>query len=247
MIDFSKVAAVIRSYNNAAVVKQVKALRSFLSYILVVTDAKKDRGATKAWLEELNDPCVELIEIAEGYTWANALNRALDHIQLFNARFTLGFRNPLEYVFNVSVEARFEKHHLGLMLAQFHNQKNIGVVGTSFLGQCEGNRVDLGLSYRHPRNTGMLIRLLALDNRMVRDFDGFCDDIGGMEDIDFVCRMEVFSELRATMLDLKVPLIVGKHYNQADKERREREAMKKIFDRYKLLSKRITEVAEKFS
>jgi len=248
MTSVNRVVAVIRSYNNAAVVKQVKALRSFLPRIIVVTDAAKDRGATKAWLEELNDPCVDLIEIQEGYTWSNALNRALNRIELINAKEkNEGYANPgCDYVFNVSVEARFEMRHLGAMLDRLDDQ-TVGVVGTTFSGQCEGNKVDLGLSYRHPRNTGMLVRLSVFGNRMVRDFDGFCDDIGGMEDIDFVCRMEVFTQMKSAMLDLKVPLIVGKHYNQVDKELRERKAMGEIFFRYKTWSDRLHKVVKKFS
>ncbi|MBI4085349.1 MAG: glycosyltransferase [Candidatus Liptonbacteria bacterium] len=244
MNPLNAVVAVIRSYNNPAVVKQVNSLRSFLSRIVVVTDFQRDRGATKAWLDEVNDPCVNLIEMSEGYSWANALNRAIDYMQLFNAQRTSA--GQFDYIFNVSVEARFEQEHVKQMIEKF-DDSSIGVVGTTFRGTCEGNEVSLGLSYRHPRNTGMLVRLSAFSHRMTRDFDGFCDDVGGMEDIDFICRMEVFTEYKADVLDLRVPLIVGRHYNQTDKESRERAAMEKIFARYRTWQERISKVVEKFS
>lgn len=228
--------AVIRSYNNAAVVKQIKALRAFLPSVIVVTNGEQDKGATRAWLEELNDPNVHLLEMMSGYTWSNALNRALHHIDLMNAEHG---ERPFEFVFNVSVEARFRKEHLEAMLAEFADPK-VGVVGTSFRGVQEGNMISLGRSYRHPRNTGMVVRLSVFDHRMVRDFDPYCDDIGGMEDIDFVYRLKAFAKLETKMLDLGVDLIVGKHYNQTQKEARERDAMDKIFHRYRTWADELT-------
>ncbi|MFZ2299565.1 MAG: hypothetical protein WAW00_00310 [Candidatus Moraniibacteriota bacterium] len=212
--------------------KQIRALRAFLPCVLVVADGVQDKGATRAWLAELNDPCVHLIEMMSGYTWSNALNRALHHISLMNAERVRAGTSPFEMMFNVSVEARFRKEHLEAMLAEFADEK-VGVVGTSFRGVQEGNTISLGRSYRHPRNTGMIIRLSVFWHRMVRDFDAFCDDIGGMEDIDFVYRLKVFAGLETRMLDLGVDLIVGKHYNQSQKEARERDAMDKIFHRYR--------------
>lgn len=231
----NKTVAVVRSFNNAAVVKQIRALRSLLPCIIVVTDAPRDKGATRAWLTELNDPCVHLIEMESGYTWSNALNRALHHIVHLNT----SREQPFEFVFNVSVEAQFKKEDVATMLAEFADEQ-VGTVGTSFQGVQEGNLISLGRSYRHPRNTGMLIRLSAFSQPMLQlGFDPFCDGIGGMEDVDFIYRMCVFSELKSVMLDRQVRLIVGKHYNQADKEVRERQAMEKIFARYQRWSERL--------
>lgn len=230
-MSLNTTVVVLRSYNNGAVLKQVKALRAFLPCIIVVTDGEQDKGATRAWLNELSDPNVHLIEMMSGYTWSNALNRALNHINLLNEERSQRF----EFVFNVSVEARFTKTHLEAMVAEFTDTK-VGIVGTSFRGMQEGNVIGLGRSYRHPRNTGMIIRLSVFGHRMVRDFDSFCDDIGGMEDIDFVYRLKVFAGYETRMLDLAVNLIVGKHYNQAQKEMREREAMDLIFRRYRTWS-----------
>lgn len=231
----NKTVVVIRSFNNAAVVKQIKALRSFLSCIIVVTDAQRDKGATRAWLADLNDPCVHLIEMESGYTWSNALNRALHHVAHLNA----SREQPFEFVFNVSVEALFGQEDVAMMLVKFADEQ-VGTVGTNFQGVQEGNLISLGRSYRHPRNTGMIVRLSAFSQPMLQlGFDPFCDDIGGMEDVDFIYRMCVFSELKSVMLDLHVRLIVGKHYNQADKEVRERQAMEKIFVRYQRWSERL--------
>ncbi|HUX35984.1 MAG TPA: hypothetical protein VMV71_03040 [Candidatus Paceibacterota bacterium] len=242
--SLNEVVAVIRSYKNPGVLKQVKALRSFIPLIIVVINEQEDCGATKAWLAELNDPCVYLIEIKKGYTWTKALNESLQQIQFMNA--LPGMDGQYKYVFNVSVEARFERHHIESMLKQFTDEK-VGAVGASFSGRCEGNKVNLGLSYWHLRNTGMLVRLFVFRQEMLSyGFSGFCDGIGGMEDIDFVCRMEVFTEMKSVMLDLKVPLIVGKHYNQPEKERREREAMDEIFNRYEAWADRLHGVVKKF-
>lgn len=231
----NQTVAVIRSYNNAAVVKQIKALRSFLSCIIVVTNAPQDKGATRAWLDELNDPCVHLIEMESGYTWSNALNRALHHIAHLNAERAVPFR----FVFNVSVDALFKKEDLEAMCVEFADSQ-VGVVGTSFRGVQEGNTISLGRSYRHPRNTGMLVRLSVFEAPMLQfGFDPFCDDIGGMEDIDFIYRMHVFSEMKTVMLDRQVRLIVGRHYHQPEKELREREAMDKIFARYQQWSQQL--------
>lgn len=228
MSTLNNTVAVIRCYSNGGIVKQVKALRSFMSRVVVVTNGLADKGATRAWLEELNDPCVDLIEMNEGYTWSNALNRALHHIRMLNAQKDAG----IEFVFNVSVEALFRKEHVEQMLAEFADD-NVGVVGTSFEGYQEGNVISLGRSYRHPRNTGMIVRLDVFGQPMLGlGFDPFCDDIGGMEDIDFIYRMIVFSGKLTKMLDLRVRLIVGKHHNQNQKEERERDAMEKIFNRY---------------
>lgn len=238
----NQTVTIIRSYNNAAVMKQVKALRSFLPYIIVVTDGVQDKGATRAWLQELNDPCIHIIEMMSGYTWSNALNRGLQHIKYLNVDRT----HPFQFILNVSVEAQFKEADIKEMLSEFSDVQ-VGVVGTSFRGFQEGNEISLGRSYRHPRNTGMIIRLEMFSQPMMQmGFDSFCDDTGGMEDIDFIYRMKIFSEMQTVMLDRQVRLIVGRHYNQKQKEAREREAMEKIFARYQKWSHRLTDMISKW-
>jgi hypothetical protein len=196
---------------------------------LVVVNERQDRGATKAWLEEanlLNNLQVELLPMSEGYTWSNALNRALGQIDTINAQRVSRAVNPLEYVFAVSVEANFVHETAQAMVSAF--EENVGIVGTSFRGLLHGNEVSLGESYRHPRNTGMMIRTSVFTNRFVRDFDNVCDKLGGMEDIDLLTRMLAFTDFRYRMLDLRVPLVVGVNHNQTQKEEREQAAMREI-------------------
>lgn len=225
MEDFSCIAAVIRSYNNKHIVGQVKAyLKMGLGRVIVVVNAAQDKGATPAWLRQIRDDRLQVIELHEGYSWSSGLNAGLMALELSNYS-----RKAIEFVFNVSVEAKFETSDIQEMLEQFE-QETVGVVGTSFDGRLDGNSVDLGRSYRHPRNTGMMIRLGSLPS-FRGFFDPWCDQVGGMEDIDFVFRMTLAGAFSYKMLDLQVRLILGKHYDQETKEVRERKAMDKIISR----------------
>lgn len=228
--------AVIRSYNNKHVVKQVRKLyASQVGKIIVVTDAQQDMGATRGHLDAfIKADRVQLIEMYNGYTWANALNIALMAVKMANVRRRAAGKTPFRFVLNVSVEAQFTKAHLEQMLDAATDDESVGVVGTSFEGRQDGNAVSLGRSYRHPRNTGMLIRIEAF-GALFGGFDARCDAIGGMEDIDFLLGMLAVSDLTYAMLDLKVPLIVGNHFHQPTKEFREQGAMDKIIAHWRSL------------
>lgn len=227
-LKLSKIVAVLRSYNNSAVIRQIKNLRSFIPYVIVVTNTTKDNELTSGLISELNDPNVQLVKMGDEYSWSSALNRALEEIDSIN----LQNDNKFEYVFNVSVEALFEERHLVAMLKEFRS--SVGIVGTSFMGIKYGKEITLGASYKYPRNTGMLIYLPAFAGELheIRKFDLFCDGIGGMEDVDFVLRASKDGGIEASVVDLKVPLILGIHYDQEEKEKRENKSLEAIFARY---------------
>jgi hypothetical protein len=237
MTNLSETVAIVRSFNNDGIVSTVQNLTGFLGHVIVVVNNERDNGSTRAWLAGMRN--VTLIEINQGYTWSNGLNMGLRKvIQELNVDRIV----PYRYIFNVSVEARFTKQHVSKMLAVF-DQEAVGVVGTSFDARQKGNRVSLGISYQHPRNTGMIIDLEVFNDPMLQmGFDPFCDGVGGMEDIDFIYRLAAFTDLRTKMLDLQVPLIVGVNYNQETKERDEREAMRTIFNRYRVWQERFQRV-----
>ncbi len=225
----SATVAVIRSYNNKHVTTQVKnLLTAGIGRVIVVTNGPADKGATPGYLGTLvNDVRVQIIEMTEGYSWANALNVALKAIQMANVSRRISWYPEFRFILNVSVEAQFTRAHLEAMLDAATDDRMIGVVGTSFEGRLDGNLVDLGRSYRHPRNTGMVIRLEAF-GAMLGGFDARCDGMGGMEDIAFVLEMLALSNLQYKMTDLQVPLILGQHHHQPTKEEREQGAMDKI-------------------
>ncbi len=221
--------AIIRSFNNPFVTKQVRNLLTIgLGQIIVVVNSTPDEGATRGFLGDLlTDSRVKLIEMVKGYSWANALNRAVRAVQMENVRRTQTHQNPFRFILNVSVEAQFTKEQLSEMLDVATDDPQIAVVGTSFDGIQNSNRISLGRSYNHPRNTGMVIKIDAL-GCMFGGFDPRCDSIGGMEDIDFCLGLIALSGLRIVMLDLKVRLAVGVNYCQEKKEINERAAMDNI-------------------
>ena len=221
--------AIIRSYNNRFVVKQVKNLLTIgVGRIIVVTNGPADKGATRGYLATLlDDSRVELVEMAEGYSWSNALNAGMKAMQMANIERSTADKTAFRFIFPVSVEARFTRSHLEKMLDAITDNAKTAVVGTSFAGSLDGSPVSLGRSYRHPRNTGMLIRVEAF-KAIMGCFDPRCDSMGGMEDIAFLLELLALSDMRYEMVDLSVPLILGQHYDQVGKEVREQKAMDKI-------------------
>jgi len=226
--------AIIRTWNNKFISKQVRNLLNMdVGKIIIVCNATPDKGATKGFLGNLlTDPRVQLIEMYDGYSWSNALNRALMAIQMANVKKRQSGQAEFRFVFNISVEAGFSQDHLEQMLDAMSDDPQVGVVGTSFEGHQDSNVISLGRSYRHPRNTGMLIRLEAF---IFGGFDQRCDDIGGMEDIDFCLRMLALSAMKVLMLKLDIPLVVGVNYHQPTKEGNERKAMDNIIAYWRYL------------
>lgn len=227
----NSVVAVLRCFANANVTKQVDNLLTFLSKVVVVVNEAIDKGSTIGWLAKYkNDRRVTILSITEGYTWVSALNAGLNQIILENnLRRALG-EDPYSIVFPVSVEAKFTIEDAKRMFYLF-DDSTIGIVGTTFQGMQSSNKIELGPSYRHPRNTGMMIRLNLFQEPGMGFFDKFCDDAGGMEDLMFVVQMQALTRYRMKMVDQKVPLIVGVNYNQTVKEQREYQAMCKVVRR----------------
>jgi hypothetical protein len=235
MSKISQVAAIVRSYGNPDIVKQVKRLKNLgIQLIYVITKAKDDRNSTPIWLgkEGLTESSgVRVIQMWEGYHWSTSLNMGICALQLKRLKSASLDGGSYRYVLNCSVEALFEAEHLESMLQKFDDEE-VAIVGTSFKAQSKGIDYETGRSYLHPRNTGMLIDLEKFPCGTPL-FDPFCDQIGGMEDIDFVFRVLAFSNYKSVMVDSKVPLIVNKYYDQDAKESREQSAMDKIIDRWR--------------
>lgn len=226
----SHVAVIIRTYgNNPDITKSVsRALEKGAGLVIVVTKEEDPswRGNTRAWLKGIMDSYVGrvvLIEMHIGYSWSNALNVAFAHVRKFNRLAAMKEAQPIDFILTVSNETLWERLHLDAMLAAMHESSRVGAVGTSFDGRQEGTPVDLGTSYRHPRNTMMLIRWEAF--LAVGHFDAVCDQAGGMEDLHFILEMLLSGNFTWNMLDLRVRLLIGKNYNQGLKEQRERDAM----------------------
>jgi hypothetical protein len=231
-------AAVVRCWNNPHVERQVRNLLTIgIGRIIVIVDSAKEGPdqTTRAYLGNLLlDGRVFLIEMRSGFTWANALNRALMSIQMTNVHRRARGEDGFRFVLSISVEAHATREHIEAMLDAATDDPTIGVVGTTFAARQSGNTIELGRSYRHPRNTCMLIRIEVF-GQLFGGFDPRCDDLGGMEDIEFVLRMQALSNLKVLMLDLKVPLIVGVNWHQPTKEARERKAMDDIIAIWRLL------------
>lgn len=223
-------AVVVRSYKNSHVTQQIRNLLNMgVGKIYVVVKNTEDKGSTKGWLKKYkNDPRLEVFEMEDGYTWCNALNAAIYKIQMEN----LSERSTVEFVLNLSVETKITKKHLVTMLDVLTDSQRVGVVGSSFVGYCQGNQVSLGRSYRHPRNTGMVIRFEVF-KKLLGLFNNLCDDKGGMEDIEFILRMLVYTNYEYRMLNLGIKLVVGVYYNQDTKEQREQSAMDLIIQMWR--------------
>ena len=227
-------AVVVRTYNNELIRKQVRRFLDFgYEHIFVVVNVKEDRGSTSSrggYLREYwEDHRIIILEVYEGYSWSTALNQALIPIQFIASAAKAQNQPGIEFVFNCSVEALFEESHLSAMYSAIASS-DIGVVGTTFDGRSQGNPVELGASYGHGRNTGLLIKLSTI--KEVGFFDSWCDQNHGQEDMDFILRMHIVSNLRAVILDLKVPLLL-KHYDPTVKQANEREALRRIVRRFR--------------
>lgn len=213
--------AVVRTWNNPKIRRRVDALLAFLPHVLVMVNAAKDTDYTARLLEGVPANRITVLSLDTGsYFWTLPLNAALRYLDVAGA--------PYEFIFPCSVEATFERAHVEAMLRPFTDAA-VGVVGTNFKGIKNGDEVvPLGSSYTAPRNTGMVIRRAVFAGPLADGFDPACDALGGMEDADFVNRMEARTPYKAVMLDLRVPLTVGANWNQAEKEAREAEALRKI-------------------
>ncbi len=225
--------AVVRSYKNPHVARAVgRLLEAGLGWVIIVTNGAEDRGATAEFLGGLlKDARVHHIVIGEGYSWSNALNAAIQCVIQRNFLRRLEEKAEFQYVLNISVEARATTEQIGKMLEAFVANPQTGVVGTTFEGFQNSQRVDLAASYRHGRNTCMAIRLELFQE--LGHFDPVTDGFGGMEDMNFVLYMVLASGYRWEVVDLQMKLVVGVHYEQKSKEAREQDAMRKIVARWR--------------
>jgi len=230
----NQVAGVLRVYNNKDVVKAVEAAdEAGLEKLYIVVNAKPDMGATRTWLKNAGYPESEWLEIIEleDYSWSNSLNAALRCVQHGN----ISAENKFKYILNFSVEALFTPEHILKMVEAFSKYDNAGIVGVKFQGKRfirDSEVISLGRSYNHPRNTMMMMSIERL-GAFWWTFNPICDELGGMEDIEFILRMLVYTNKDSVMLsDVVVPLLLGRHYDQESKEAREQEAMDEIIAMY---------------
>jgi hypothetical protein len=150
-----------------------------------------------------------------GRSWSAMLNAGLQHVQGMKS-----MNRPFRYLFNVSNTTEFTYEHLDEMLREFEKSIKIGIVGTTFRGyNTEGQPVQLGKSYNtFCRNTGMIIDLNVFDHcPELCCFDPFYDEGCGMEDYAFVMTARRFGWVDI-LLDLQVPLIVNRHWDQDKKD-----------------------------
>lgn len=110
-----------------------------------------------AWLKEIHDKRLHVIEMWKSYGWSNALNKGAMEIQFHNVGRSPG--EKIDYIFNVSNEAEFRKEDVLTLRNKLSGDASLGVVGVTWLAYKPGakdTRIELGKPYRHPRNTGMM-------------------------------------------------------------------------------------------
>lgn len=225
-----QVGVVVRSYNNKNVSKIIRrCYDAGLRHIFVITAKHFDQGATAGYIARMDSQysdCVTLVEMGADYSWSTALNRGLDEIATHNMLQRMLKRPEIQFVYNLSVEALIETKDVQQMVGTFTDSQ-VGVVGCWFCGTASGRRVELGMSYSKPRNTGMMIRLAVFEELAMR-FDPRCDGFGGMEDFHFMLLMLACTDYTVEHLEIHVPLVVDVHYPQEQKEQRERDAITAI-------------------
>ncbi len=229
MSSFKNLAVILRTWsNNKDIAKAVvRALNAGIGRIIVIVkdDDPSNYGNVEAWLAgaiEANVGRITVLPMRVGYSWSNALNYGFDEIRRLNLAAAVRDEAQIDYVLNVSNETLYEPSTVEAMVAEISSDASIGAVGTSFAGRQNGNAIDLGKSYIHPRNTMMLVRWT--DYVTLGGFSPRCDQLGGQEDLDWLMRLEQKGS-KWTLLDLKVPLLVGVNHHQPTKEAREMKAI----------------------
>ncbi len=228
----NNVACIIRTWsNNRDIAKAVKrALGTGIGHVIVIVkdDEPTHYGSVESWLAGLiaaHPGHVTVLPMRVGYSWSNALNYGFDEVRRLNLMAAVKGAPSIDYVLNVSCETLYFVEQIDAMIKEMATHADVGAVGTSFLGRQNGNAIDLGKSYIHPRNTMMLVRWSAFV--AIGGYSPRCDQLGGQEDLDWLIRLEQ-SGRRWSMLDLKVDLLVGMHFDQASKEVREMKAITSI-------------------
>jgi len=200
----------------------------------------------------INRTVVELVDMEIGYTWTNALNYAMFLALAQNSclkKNDIENENGFKFILNISVEAILTKLNLNKMINAFNESENIVVVGTTFKpiypqdsDQQQQKIIELGSTYKNPRNTCMLIKLNSLRNNCgLSSFEAWCDNINGMEDFYFLIQMLILNEnAEFKMLDLKTELLIGINFNQKEKQEREMKAIELIVSRFKSMKNQFT-------
>ncbi len=217
----SDVVAVVRSYNDPKIVDFCQRLLDQVFQVVVVVPSNLDNGQTSRWIRAMDDPHrrIQVVQtlVRSGNDWSTMLNVGLATVRGLNA--FCDEHDAIRYLMNVSNTTSFSDDHLIAMRSEFeNNRRGLGVVGTTFAGYlADGTPEPLGQAYDHARNTGMMIDLRVFGSHpLLAGFDPRWDGAGGMEDYDFVGKMEALTQWRAKMLDLEVPLRIGRHRDQTE-------------------------------
>lgn len=225
----NNVAAILRTWsNNRDIAKAViRALNAGIGHVIVVVkdEDPSHYGNVEGWLAgaiEANAGRITILPMRVGYSWSNALNYGFDEVRRMNLAAAVRNETPIDFVLNVSNEALYDRSTVDMLVAEMTSDDKIGAVGTTFEGRQNGNTIDLGKSYIHPRNTMMLLRWE--DYVDIGGFSPRCDQLGGQEDLDWLMRLEQEGGMWR-LLDLKVPLLIGTNHHQPTKEAREMKAI----------------------
>lgn len=233
---FDYVCGILRTYNNNAnaVDAIVRALDNGIGTLYVVVNGEKEEGRGTIASKVALDPRlqgrhdrVKVIEMVRGYSWSPALNVALREIHAISIIAQMQGKRGSTYVLCLSTEVLWGKDHLEEMI-EVMNNPYVAVAGAPFEAYDRDRKVELGVTYRHPRNTFALWKTGCL--AQAGDFDPWCDTLGGQEDFEMILRMSLFLERDYNMIDTSVRLTVGENYDQAGKERRELTSTRSIIE-----------------
>lgn len=233
---FDYVCGILRTYNNNtnAVDAIVRALDNGVGILYVVVNGDKEecRGtiASKVALDarlQGRGHQVKVIEMTRGYSWSPALNVALRGIHAVQTVAQMQGKRGSTYTLCLSTEVVWSPDHLEEMLDAMNNPA-VAVVGAPFEAYDRDRKVDLGVTYQHPRNTFALWKTRSLAE--AGDFDPWCDTLGGQEDFEMILRMSLFFQRDYAMIEKPVRLAVGANYDQVEKERRELASTRSIIE-----------------
>lgn len=221
--QLNNVVAVVRSYNDPGIGNFCRTLIDMVGAVVVVTPTNLEpEGLTEESLRSVKrynsiDVHHAKTLVRDHNSWSAMLNVGLTYVQCMNIQRSAARR--YRYLLNVSNTTSFTEAHLAAVRSAFDTSHHVlGVVGTTFAGYlADGTPEPLGRAYSKPRNTGMMIDLRVFDSHpLLAGFDPRWDGAGGMEDYDFTGKMRNLTVYRTALLDLQVPLRIGRHRDQAE-------------------------------
>lgn len=219
----NNVVAVVRSYSDPSIGGFCRSLIDMVGAVVVVTPTNLEpEGLTEQSLRPVREGYSTNVHhvktlVKDHNSWSAMLNVGLTYVKAMNSQRSARF--GYKYLLNVSNTTSFTAEHLSAIRSVFENDHGTrGVVGTTFAGYlADGTPEPLGRAYDHPRNTGMMIDLRVFESHpLLAGFDPRWDGAGGMEDHDFAGKMRALTPFRTKMLDLQVPLRIGRHRDQAE-------------------------------